>query len=116
MATLDAQQKDTQATRAMQRETAMNRMVLKHEQDMDNLGLLKEESKSNIDSNKFEAIIGAVGTDTLKAICTGSMSAQNKLLAGLGLKGYLLTDGKTPVNLFTAAQGMLGNPANRKSA
>lgn len=29
-----------------------------------------------------------------------------KLLAGLGLKGYLVTDGKNPINLFNTANGL----------
>ena len=33
---------------------------------------------------------------------------QAKLLGGLGLKGYLVTDGKSPINLFNTAQGMIG--------
>jgi len=37
---------------------------------------------------------------------------QVRMLEGLGLKGYLLTDGNTPINLFSAAGGMLGNPQN----
>ena len=28
-----------------------------------------------------------------------------KLLSGLGLKGYLVTDGKNPINLFNTANG-----------
>jgi len=35
---------------------------------------------------------------------------QARLLKGLGLKGYLLTDGNSPVNLFNAARGMVGGP------
>jgi major vault protein len=35
------------------------------------------------------------------------MQSQMELLQGLGLKGYLLTDGKSPVNLFNAAEGMV---------
>jgi len=31
------------------------------------------------------------------------------MLGGLGLKGYVLMDSKNPVNLFTAASGLLGN-------
>jgi major vault protein len=34
---------------------------------------------------------------------------QAKLLQGLGLKGFVITDGKNPVNLFNTANGMLGN-------
>jgi len=32
---------------------------------------------------------------------------QAKLLQGLGLKGFLVTDGKNPINLFNTAQGMI---------
>ncbi len=30
-----------------------------------------------------------------------------KLLGGLGLKGYLVTDGKNPINLFKTANGFI---------
>lgn len=30
------------------------------------------------------------------------------MLKGLGLKGFLVTDGKNPINLFNTANGMLG--------
>ena len=33
---------------------------------------------------------------------------QAKLLEGLGLKGYLITDGSSPLNLFNTARGMIG--------
>merc|ERR1712194_121545 len=94
MAKLDAQAKDTQSTRAMDRENAMNKMQLDNEKAISKLTLEAQEKKSNIESDKFESIIGAVGTDTLKAICSGTMKAQNAMLQGLGLKGYMLTDGK----------------------
>ncbi len=32
-----------------------------------------------------------------------------KLLSGLGLKGYLVTDGKNPINLFNTANGRKSN-------
>ena len=34
---------------------------------------------------------------------------QAKLLQGLGLKGYMVVDGKNPVNLFNTANGLMGN-------
>lgn len=113
MAKLDAQAKDVSATRAMERENAMNQMQLENEKAVSKLSLDHQQFQSDIESGKFGSIISSVGTDTLKAICSGTMKAQNSMLAGLGLKGYMLTDGKTPVNLFTAAQGMLGNPKNK---
>jgi major vault protein len=30
-------------------------------------------------------------------------------LQGLGLKGYMVVDGKNPVNLFNTANGLMGN-------
>ena len=35
------------------------------------------------------------------------MESKVAMLEGLGLKGYLLTDGKSPINLFNAANGMV---------
>ena len=37
--------------------------------------------------------------------------AQAKLLAGLGLKGFVVTDGSSPINLFNTASGMVNTPA-----
>ncbi len=31
------------------------------------------------------------------------------MLKGLGLKGFLVTDGKNPINLFNTANGMMGD-------
>lgn len=33
---------------------------------------------------------------------------QAKMLKGLGLKGFMVMDGKHPVNLFNTAMGMVG--------
>jgi len=35
---------------------------------------------------------------------------QAKLLSGLGLQSFLITDGNSPINLFNTAQGMIGGP------
>jgi len=39
------------------------------------------------------------------------LDTQVKLLEGLGLKGYLMTDGKTPINLFNAADQLVKGDA-----
>jgi major vault protein len=33
---------------------------------------------------------------------------QVKLLQSLGLKGFMITDGNSPINLFNTANGLLG--------
>ncbi len=39
---------------------------------------------------------------------------QAKLLEGLGLKGYLMMDSKNPVNLFSAASGMMAGMSGER--
>jgi len=36
---------------------------------------------------------------------------QAKLLSGLGLKSFLITDGNRPINLFNTATGLIGSNA-----
>lgn len=38
-----------------------------------------------------------------------------KLLQGLGIQSALITDGKSPINLFNTAQGFLGAAIEQKS-
>jgi len=54
-----------------------------------------------------------LGKETLVQIANAGPAMQAQLLEGLGLKGYLLTDGKSPINLFNAASGMIGGTTNQ---
>jgi len=36
---------------------------------------------------------------------------QSRLLSGLGLKSFLITDGNHPINLFNTATGLIGSNA-----
>lgn len=83
------------------------RVKLSHQKIMSELRLHKEKNLTDIEASKFEGIMSALGTETLVAIANSGMESQVKLLEGLGLKGYLLTDGKSPINLFNAAEGMM---------
>jgi major vault protein len=74
--------------------------------------MLEVESKkalSEIESTKFKKTIEAVGAQTLVEIARSGPETQAKLLKGLGLKGFMISDGKNPINLFNTANGMLGS-------
>jgi len=43
------------------------------------------------------------------AISKAGPEMQAELLGGLGLQGYLMMDANNPINLFTAANGMISN-------
>jgi len=74
----------------------------------------KARKMAEIEVAKFKQIIEAIGRDTLVEISKSGPEAKTKMLKGLGLKGFLVTDGKNPINLFNTANGMLGNLPNQK--
>jgi len=80
---------------------------IKRSNDME---LKKARDLAEIEANKLSQIMEAIGADTIVAIAQAGPEMQAKLLSGLGLKGYLITDGNSPINLFNAAQGMVGMP------
>jgi len=70
--------------------------------------LKKESELSEIESTKFKNIVKSIGAKTIKTIAQAGPEMQQKLLNSLGLKSLLITDGNSPINLFTTAQGIVG--------
>lgn len=64
---------------------------------------------ADIEKAKFNSMVDAIGQDTLKAIAVSGPETQAKLLGSLGIKSTLITDGKSPINLFQTASGLLGS-------
>jgi len=63
---------------------------------------------SEIEEQKFQGMVEALGPETIAAIARAGPETQAQLLKGLGLSGFMITDGKSPVNLFNTAQGLIG--------
>jgi len=61
---------------------------------------------------KFKKMIDAIGKETLVDMAKVGPETNAALLKSLGLKGYLVTDGKNPINLINTANGLLGEIAN----
>ena len=74
----------------------------------DELEINMAQKMADIEINKFTQIMEAIGQETLIAISKAGPEMKAKMLQGLGLKGFLVTDGKNPINLFNTANGMLG--------
>merc|ERR1712146_503911 len=66
------------------------------------------KSLNAIEQEKFKSMVDAIGRDTIKAMAQAGPEMQVKLLQGLGLKSTLITDGKSPINLFQTANGLIG--------
>jgi len=83
---------------------------INHQKSLNDLELYKARELSNIDSTKFKDLVGSIGTDTITAIAQAGPEMQANLLKGLGLQSFMITDGKSPINLFNAANGLIGGP------
>jgi major vault protein len=81
---------------------------LEHTKALNELEISKARSLADIESTKFKQIVDAIGADTIRAMSEAGPAMQAKLLSGLGLKSFLITDGNSPINLFNTASGLLG--------
>jgi len=84
---------------------------IEHRKQLDELEINKAKELANIESTKFKNIVEAIGADTIKAISLAGPEMQVKLLKSLGLQSVMITDGNSPINLFSTANGLVGNPA-----
>lgn len=85
-----------------------------HIKSQNELEIQSTEKLADIEAEKFRNIVQAIGPETIKAIARSGPETQAKLLKGLGLKGFIISDGKNPINLFNTATGMLGAPPQHK--
>lgn len=98
-------------------ESELNRMKAAREADIhfalenNNLEIEKAEKMAKIENDKFNQMVAALGTETIRAMASGPQDHQVKMLQSLGLSSTLITDGRTPINLLNTASGLLGNIA-----
>jgi len=83
-----------------------------HLQQLNELEITRAKELAGIESKKFKDIVDAIGTKTIKAMAEAGPTMQAKLLSGLGLKSFLITDGNSPINLFQTAQGLIAQNDN----
>ncbi|XP_034568227.1 major vault protein isoform X2 [Notolabrus celidotus] len=81
---------------------------LSYKQQMDGLEVEKQKSLAQIEIERFGQMVQSLGSDTLKEMARAGPELQVKMLQALGLKSTLITDGTSPINLFTTANGLLG--------
>ena len=70
---------------------------------MVNLEISKADKLAKVESEKFKNMMKALGQDTMVQMSNAGPEAQAELLKGLGLEGYIMTDGNNPINLFNSA-------------
>lgn len=99
---------EIESTLELERLKKARESEIKYIKEQNNLEIKKAKEMSELEISKFKDMVSAIGPSTIRAIALAGPELQVKLLRGLGLQSTLITDGKTPVNLFTTAQGFLG--------
>lgn len=90
-----------------QEEEDIKENIKRLEQTID-LEIDKMTKLTNIEVEEFKKTINAIGKETIVAMAKAGPQVQAKLLGSLGIKSFLITDGKNPINLFNTAKGVIG--------
>ncbi|XP_078126051.1 major vault protein [Sander vitreus] len=107
-AKLKAEAQRIEAEAELQRLAKAREQELMYKKQMDALEMDKQKNLAHIESERFSQLVESLGSDTLKEMARAGPELQVKLLQALGLKSTLITDGASPINLFTTANGLLG--------
>ncbi|KAJ5078034.1 major vault protein [Anaeramoeba ignava] len=78
-----------------------------HQERIDNLELEKAKNLSEIKSQALSKIVDSISVQTLQNIAKASPLFKSRILKSLGVRNYLITDGKSQLNIF-------GNGMNQK--
>jgi len=107
-ATSKAEAAKIQSEQELNAKKAEDKIELDHQKKIDFLEISKAQDLAEIESSKFAEIVEAIGASTIKSIASAGPELQAKLLQGLGLKSFMITDGTSPINLFNTANGLIG--------
>jgi major vault protein len=105
----------------LKREAVLERMKLfyaeevEHLKKMSDLEVDKAQSLSDSTVDKLKTMVDAIGQQTLVELAKAGPESQAKLLGSLGVKSLLVTDGKSPLNLFNTANGMISMPQTQNN-
>lgn len=91
---------------------AEREMEIEYQKSIASLEIEKAQRLAEIESNKFKNLMDNLGRETLVSMAAAGPEAQAKLLGSLGLKGYLISDGKSPINLLQTAAGFIGGSSH----
>lgn len=107
-ARLKAEANKIEAESELERLTSAREAELKYVSEQNRMELDKSLELSKIEVSKFKEMVQSIGANTLLAMATAGPDLQVRMLQALGLKSTLITDGSSPINLFSTASGLIG--------
>jgi len=84
------------------------------QQQMNDLEVSSKRQLAEVERTKFRKTVEAVGKETLVDLARAGPETQAKILKSLGLKGFMVTNGKTGVNLFDIANQLGGGQQQKE--
>lgn len=111
LAILDKEEQEVITSTANELQHKNQEIELNYEKQMNEIEINEQKQLAAIEVDKLRRMITALGPKTLSQIVSAGPEMQAKMLKSLGLKGYLMTDGKSPVNLFDTANGLVQGAA-----
>jgi len=87
-------------------------MEYNYTKDKNDLEIKRVSAAADLEIQKIGRTMGTLGQDTLVAIASAGPEMKTRLLQALNVKGFLITDGKNPINLFNSANGMIDTTTN----
>jgi major vault protein len=97
---LYAQAETIKAEAALTQKKATQEAEVAHQKALDDLEISRARDLANIEAEKFKAVVDAIGSETLAAISEAGPEIQARLLQGLGLKSFMITDANSPISMF----------------
>jgi major vault protein len=96
----------------LERLQAAREAELAYVRQQNELEISRSKQLMDIEVQRFQQMVTAITPEALVQMARAGPEMQAQLLAGLGIQSTLITDGSTPINLFTTAQGLVGSSAS----
>ena len=86
-----------------------NSSDLTYQKELNELEIRKASELAKIETEKFKRVVESIGKETIVSMAKAGPEFQSRMLKGLGLKGFMLMNSKSPINLFKTANGFMPN-------
>lgn len=107
-ATQNAEANKIKATSKLGTTKSSQEAEIEYQRALNKLEIDRATALADIEATKFKSVVDSISSQTLQNIANAGPALQKKLLGGLGLKSFVITDGNTPINLFNNGDGVVG--------
>jgi major vault protein len=104
-AKLKADATNVEAGAALQQKVDEQDLELVHTGQVNDLLIAKARQDAEIDTDTTKSMVEAIGVATVQNIARAGLDMQQQLIKSLGIQSFLITDGKSPINLINGAAG-----------